>query len=183
MRNEEALVKIFDLYAPALYHYVLHICGDPVLADQIVGDVFTKLLDQLAAGNGPNTNLRSYLYETAYHRVIDEARDSKHQVPLEAAISLRQDPHLSLEDQILLGQILHAIQNELTDDQRHVILLRFLEGFSFRQTAAILGKTVDHVKVIQHRALTKLRQSVDGNGMKKNVSSPTVRKLSKALGF
>ena len=183
MMNEEALVKIFDLYAPALYSYALRICGDPVLADHIVGDVFVKLLEQLSAGNGPSVNLRSYLYESAYHQMIDEVRSSQRQVPLEVAISLRQDAQLSLEDQILLRQILHAIPDALTDDQRHVISLRFLEGFSLRETARIMGKKVDHVKVIQNRALAKLRQSIENKGMMKAMPSSRFRKLSKALGI
>ena len=183
MMNEEALVKIFDLYAPALYSYAVRFCGDPVLADHIVGDVFVKLLEQLAVGNGPSTNLRAYLYESTYHQMIDEVRSSQRQVPLEVAISLRQDAHLSLEDQILLRQILHAIQNELTDDQRHVIVLRLLEGFSLRETASIMGKKVDHVKVIQNRSLTKLRQSIENREMRKSIPSLKFRKFSKALGL
>ena len=57
--NQEALIKIFDLYSSALYNYALRICNDPLEADQVVGDVFAKLLDQLSAGHGPSTNLRS----------------------------------------------------------------------------------------------------------------------------
>lgn len=181
--NEDALVKIFDLYSPALYNYALRISGDAVLADHIVGDVFVKLLEQLAAGNGPNANLRAYLFESAYHRMIDEARASQRQAPLDVATSLHQDAQLSLEDQILLRQILHAIRNELTDDQRHVITLRFLEGFSLRETAKIIGKKIDHVKVIQNRALAKLRQSLEKKGMRKSLPSLRLRKLSKVLGI
>jgi DNA-directed RNA polymerase specialized sigma24 family protein len=59
--DQGALVKIFDLYATPLYNYALRLCGDPGTADQIVGDVFVRLLDQLAAGKGPTANLRSYL--------------------------------------------------------------------------------------------------------------------------
>jgi DNA-directed RNA polymerase specialized sigma24 family protein len=50
-----------------------------------------------------------------------------------------------------------------------------------RETAAIMGKTIDHVKVLQHRALTALRRSIEGQGPRKRVSSPKIRKLSKAL--
>ena len=59
MVNEDALIEIFDLYSSALFSYALRLCGDSVMADHIVGDVFAKLLDQLAAGNGPTSNLRS----------------------------------------------------------------------------------------------------------------------------
>jgi len=169
MMDKEALVKIFDLYSPALYKYALRLCGDPMLADHIVGDVFAKLLDQLSSGNGPRSNLRSYLYETTYHRMIDEKRYSQRRAPLEVAASLRQDTHstfLRLEDQIMFKQILHVLQNELTDDQRHVIVLRFLEDFSLRETAAIIGKKADHVRVIQNRAIAKLRRTLDDKGIR-----------------
>src|SRR5918994_260227 len=106
--DKDALVKIFDLYAAHLYNYALRLCGDPVMADHIVGDVFAKLFDQLAAGKGPESNLRSYLYETAYHRIVDEARYAKRRAPLEAAIWLHQDRlfvSLRVEDEILFQEI------------------------------------------------------------------------------
>jgi RNA polymerase sigma factor (sigma-70 family) len=183
--DKEALVKIFDLYSLALYKYALRLCSDPVMADHIVGDVFAKLLDQLASGNGPRDNLRSYLYETTYHRMIDEARYSQRRAPLEVVDLLRQDVNstfLGLEDQILFQQIQHAIQNELTDDQRHVIILRFLEEFNIRETAAILGKKADHVRVIQSRALAALRRSLEYQKVRKVMSAPRIRMVSEALG-
>lgn len=183
MMDKAALVKIFDLYSSALFNYALRLCGDPLMADHIVGDVFAKLLDQLAAGNGPTANLRSYLYETTYHRFIDEARYSQRRAPLEVAASLRQDTpsvSLSVEDQLISKQILHAIHNELTDDQRHVIILRFLEEFNLRETAAIMGKTLDHVKVIQNRAIAALRRSVEKQE-RRAISSSRLGNLSGAL--
>ena len=184
--NEEALVKIFDLYSFSLFNYAARLCSDPVLADHIVGDVFAKLLEQLSAGNGPRTNLKSYLYETAYHLIIDETRYSKRRAPLEVAGLLRQEPQAGstrMDDQILFQQILHAMRDQLTDDQRHVIVLRFLEEFSLRETAMIMGKTINHVKVIQNRALAALRKSMEHKEIGKRVSSPKIRKLSKALGL
>lgn len=183
--DEDALIKIFDRYASSLYNYAFRLCGDSVTADQIVGDVFAKLLDQLSIGSGPTSNLRSYLYETTYHRLIDETRYSRRRVPLEVADWLQRGTDSAfrrLEDRILFEQIVHAIRNELTDDQRHVIILRFLEEFSLRETAAIIGKTVDHVKVIQNRAIAALRKSLEGKGKRKVVSPPKLRNISKVLG-
>jgi RNA polymerase sigma-70 factor (ECF subfamily) len=184
--DQDALVKIFDLYSFSLFNYAARLCGDPVLADHIVGDVFAKLLEQLSAGNGPRTNLKSYLYETAYHLIVDESRYSKRRAPLEVAALLPQESQAGstrLDDQILFQQILHAIRDQLTDDQRHVIVLRFLEEFSLRETAMIMGKTINHVKVIQNRALAALRKSMEHKEIGKRVSSPRIRKLSKALGL
>jgi RNA polymerase sigma factor (sigma-70 family) len=53
-----------------------------------------------------------------------------------------------------------AIYANLTEEQKHVIILRFLEGFDLRETAAVLGKEINNIKVIQNRAITKLRESL-----------------------
>jgi RNA polymerase sigma-70 factor (ECF subfamily) len=161
--DREALIEIFDLYSSSLYNYALRLCSDPLRADHIVGDVFAKLLDQWSAGHGPNTNLRSYLYETTYHLVVDDVRSSHREAPLEAVDFLRHDGHaaaVNLENRMLFDAIIVAIKKDLTEDQRHVIILRFLEGFSLRETADIMRKEVYNVKVIQNRGVAKLRKAL-----------------------
>ena len=163
--NRDALVRIFDLYSRSLYGYALRLCSDPTIADYIVGDVFAKLLEQLSIGQGPTTNLRSYLYEATYHLVVDDARYSHRGVPLETIDDSPQygrlSQHVNFERGVIYENVLYAIRNELTADQRHVIVLRFLEGFSLRETAVIMGKNVSNVKVIQNRAIAALRKALD----------------------
>ena len=172
--DKEALAKIFDLYASAIYNYALRLGHDPILADHIVGDVFAKLLEQLAFGKGPKHNLRSYLYQTTYHMIIDRGRRLHRSSPLEVADSFCNAPYrfsVSLEDQLMMDLILKSIWKDLTDDQRHVIILRFLEGFNLNETAAILGKQVGHIKVIQNRAIAKLRKALGDSGAETGIES------------
>jgi len=164
--DEDALTMIFDEFAPAIYKYVLRLSRDPIEADNIVGDVFSQLLEQFAAGKGPRTNLRSYLYQTAYHLVVDHSRDSKHTAPLEVAVNLNDQSravptHTQIEERVLMEALVSAMNSELTDDQRHVIILRFLEDFSLKETAQIVGKEVNNVKVIQNRGISKLRKALE----------------------
>jgi RNA polymerase sigma-70 factor (ECF subfamily) len=134
-----------------------------VVADHIMGDVFTKVLEYLSAGPGPSTNLRSYLYEIAYHFVVDEARHSYRLAPIEVVDCIHHDVYstdLSLEDRMLFETVWQAIQNDLTNNQRHAIILRFIEGFSLKEIAAILGKEVGNIKMIQNRAIAILRTTL-----------------------
>lgn len=161
--DREALIEIFDRYSSALYNYALRLCNDALKADYIVGDVFAKLLEQWSVGNGPSTNLRSYLYETTYHLIVDEVRHAHREAPLEVIDYLRQNgssTSINLENRILFDAVILAIKRNLTEDQRHVIILRFLEGFSLRETADIMGKEVYNVKVIQNRGVAKLRKAL-----------------------
>jgi RNA polymerase sigma-70 factor (ECF subfamily) len=66
----------------------------------------------------------------------------------------------NVEERVLMDALVSTLNNELTADQRHVIILRFLEDFSLRETAAIIGKSVNNVKVIQNRAIARLRKSL-----------------------
>lgn len=166
--DREALVKIFDTYSLAIYNYAFRLCGDALMADYIVGDVFAKLLEHLSAGRGPSTNLRSYLYEMAYHMVVDEARYSNRTTIIEKVDLMPQDEYssnISVEDRVLFKSIMRVIRTHLTVDQRHVIVLRFLEGFSVHETAVIIGKEESNIKVIQNRAIAALRKALGYEGV------------------
>lgn len=179
--NEEALVAIFDLYNRSLYNYAFRLCNDASLADQIVGDVFSKFIDQLLAGHGPTINLRSYLYEIAYHVFIEEKHFARHVTPgdgIGLAYGESYSNASSIQDRKLMKIVLRAISNDLTDDQRQVIILRFLEGFSLKETAAIIGKTVGNVKVIQTRGIAVLRKALDYQVVETRAISVLLRSMA-----
>ncbi|HEX5840001.1 MAG TPA: RNA polymerase sigma factor, partial [Anaerolineales bacterium] len=158
--DREVLAQVFERYAPALYNYALRCSRDPATADNIVGDVFAKLLEKLACGSGPRTNLRSYLFEMAYHLIVDDVRYISRRAPIEIVDHLHFDEQTAQalpEKRMLYKRVMQAIRSDLNDAQRHVIVLRFLEGFSLRETAAILDKSVSLVKVTQIRAIRVLR--------------------------
>ena len=161
--EHEALAAIFDEYAPALYKYLLRLGLASLEADQIVGDVFARLLDKIAEGKGPTSNLRSYLFQIAYHLVIDHARERQRTAPLDLADSTKQElepVQSQVEENILLEKLSTMIESELTEDQRSVIILRFQEEFSIKETAEIIGKNVNAVKALQNRGINKLRQAM-----------------------
>ncbi len=159
----KALAEIFDEYSPALHKYIQRSYSDPHLADNIVGDVFARLLDQLSCGKGPSANLRSYLFTAAQNLLVDQVRYLHKRAPLDAIDVFASDglpAHLQSENEILLETTLRAIHEKLTENQRQVITLRFLEGYSLQETALLLGKSVNLVKATQNRAITALRKSL-----------------------
>jgi RNA polymerase sigma-70 factor (ECF subfamily) len=165
--DQTALAAIFDRYAIDLYNYVFRMCNDPFKADNIVGEVFTKFLEHLSAGKESQANLRSHLYKMAYHIVADGSRLSQREVAMEFT-SLEPDTSIghpstpsSPENNMLLDKVHLAIKNRMSNDQRHVIILRYLEGFSLPETAEIVGKEVGNVKAIHNRAFVKLRQALE----------------------
>jgi len=161
--DKAALAAIFDEYAPAIYKYLLRLGVSSQEADQTAGDVFARLLDKFAEGKGPHKNLRSYLFQTAYHLVVDEARERHRSAPLEVAEVMSDDtvPVQTLAEEKMIFENLSAImERELTAEQRNVLVLRFQEEFSLKETAEIVGKKVNAVKALQNRGINRLREAI-----------------------
>ena len=69
----------------------------------------------------------------------------------------------SLTDQVHLSQLgpmLKQVLLQLTEEQQHVIALRFGQGLSLAETAQLLGKSVGAIKALQHRALASLARHI-----------------------
>jgi RNA polymerase sigma-70 factor (ECF subfamily) len=159
----DTLGAVFDYYAPAIYKYAFRLCRDSVEADQIVGDVFSTLMEQMAVGKGPETNLRAYLYQVAYHLVVDHARERQRITIVDENAPARNASSVvsQTENRILLDALASAINKELTDEQRQVITLRFQENFSLQETARIVGRNINAVKALENRGVKKLRQILE----------------------
>jgi RNA polymerase sigma-70 factor (ECF subfamily) len=161
--DQDGLATVFEEYAPAIYKYLLRLGVYALEADQIVGEVFARLLDKLAEAKGPGKNLRSYLFQIAYHLVIDHVRERERTAPLEAAVYVNEEmePVQSMvEEKLLLEKLSIAMERNLTVEQRNVIILRFQEDFSLKETAGIIGINVNAVKALQNRGINKLRQAM-----------------------
>jgi len=160
---DDALSAIFDEYAPAIFKYLLRLGVGTQEADQIVGDAFARLIEKFAKGAGPRKNLRSYIFQIAYHLVVDHARERQRTAPLDAADTITEDkqPVQALaEEKMLLENLASAMECELTEEQRNVLVLRFQEDFSIKETAEIVGKNVNAVKALQNRAIKRLRDAL-----------------------
>jgi RNA polymerase sigma-70 factor, ECF subfamily len=163
--DKNALTTIFDLYSPALYKFISRLLHDPVLSDQIVADVFVQLVEELNAGRGPRTSIRPYLYQIAYRLVIERFRDMHPHSSLEVAIRAQHKDRSAAaepraDERVMMEALLSSMNTELSEDQRIVIILRFLEDFSLKETAEIIGKDVNNVKVIQNRGIAKLKKAM-----------------------
>lgn len=161
--DKNALATIFDMYSPALYKFISRLIHDPILSDHIVADVFVRLVEDLGAGRGPRTNLRLYLYQVAYRLMVERSRDIHPHSSLEVSIRTHDKSHTSqprTDERVMMEALLLSMNTELSEDQRIVIILRFLEDFSLKETAEIMGKDVNNVKVIQSRGIAKLQKAM-----------------------
>ena len=158
--DQNALVEIYDLYSPGLYRYAVRLLNNPDLAEDCVAETFSRFLKALSNHGGPKEHLRAYLYRIAHNWVTDLYRK---QVFIQADDHLDQqiDPAPTTSDLVeesLEREKVRKAINYLTPDQRQVVVLKFLEGWSNKEVAESIKKPVGAVKSLQHRALISLRR-------------------------
>ena len=160
--DQQALVEIYDLYSPALYRYAIRLLNNTDLAEECVAESFSRFLSALRNNGGPKTNLRAYLYRVAHNWITDQYR---RQIPHETVEEIEQqaDPASTtsqlVEQRFEREKVRQAILR-LTPDQRQIVILKFLEGWSNAEIAKSIDKPVGAVKSLQHRALQSLRQKL-----------------------
>jgi RNA polymerase sigma-70 factor, ECF subfamily len=161
--NRDALTEIFELHAPALYKFVYRLYQDAGLADQLVGFIFERFVQELSDSRYPIINLRVYLYEIAYGIIKGDIHFTYPLSPTERIARMNDwwTNELGAEEKRLLSDIHTAMTYSLKADQRNVVILRFIEGFSLKETAKITGKKINNIKVIQNRAIIALHKAVD----------------------
>lgn len=160
--DKAALTAIYDSFHPKIYGYIYKRVGDVEQSRDLTAEVFRRFLQAIQQGNGPEQQLKAWLYRTAHNIVIDHYRRRQHRNHLhltESFPSSEIELELAADQQILNQQLRKAIR-ALTPDQQQVITLKFLEGFANAEVAEILNKPVGAVKSLQHRALTALHRQL-----------------------
>jgi RNA polymerase sigma-70 factor (ECF subfamily) len=160
--DERAIGQLYRQYAPEIYGYVASRSGDTALADDLTSEVFLRALEGLPRYEYRDIPISAWLYRIAHDRIADHFRRQARRptIPLQDELLPAQDgiDH-EVDARLRIAQVGRAIE-QLTADQHQVILLRFVAGLKLREVAYVMDKSADAVKMLQLRALTRLRQLV-----------------------
>ena len=160
--DRDALGQIHDKYYAPLFQYALYRTGDPETAKDIASDVLMRLLEGLRAGTGPTATLAGWLFGVAARVVSDYFRRAYRAPQTELSDGLA-DPHAtptSLTVAALQREELRQAVATLTEEQQHVIALRFGQNMPLQQIAKMMGKTEGAVKQLQARAIAALARKM-----------------------
>ena len=167
-----AITAIHDRYYPEVYRFARFRVNDQIVAEDIAGDVFMRLLEAVHAGKGPHSNLRGWLLRTTANIVNDHYRELYNRPKVDPPDILEDDGDLLvaqsdpviLSDEAERNQRLQRAIDELTEAQKLVITLRFGSRLSLEETAQVMNKSVNTIKALQFRALAALRRKL-GNDL------------------
>ena len=144
-----------DLYSDRLYRFVLKSIKDMHKAEDIVQDSYEKLWR-----NRENVNfakVKSYLFTTAYHTMIDRLRKEQRS-SFSEEMNLPENSHENSYSD--LGEILEEAVKRLPEIQRMVLLLRDYEGYSYQEIGKLAGLSESQVKVYIYRARVFLKKYI-----------------------
>ena len=162
--DPQALAALHDQLYPQVYRYVCYRVGDPQVCEDISSEVFLRFLVVLKNKQSVQS-ARGWLLGTANHLVMDFYRKKyrRRDEDLDHHINIA-DPHNPEHevDAAFTNQEVRGAMLKLTLDQQHVIALRFSQELSLEETARVMGKSINAVKVLQYRALAALRRQLDG---------------------
>ena len=163
----QALAQIHDRFYQPLWRYVNYRIGDSQVCEDIVSEVFVRFIGYFKKPSSKIENLKGWLLGTANHLVMDHWRVmyKKPQENLddhiEKIVYFDQEKNSDQSHQL---QDIREIIGELTDDQQHVLSLRFSQNMSLEETAALMNKSMGSVKLLQHRAVKSLRSHLKKRG-------------------
>jgi RNA polymerase sigma factor (sigma-70 family) len=144
-----------DKYSDNLYRFILKNIRNKDKARDIVQDSYEKLW--LKIDDVSFEKVKSYLFTTAYHTMIDTVRREKQEADFEI---INTENYLHNEQYSDLNEILHIAINQLPEIQRSVVLLRDYEGYSYDEIGEITGLSESQVKVYIFRARTFLKNYI-----------------------
>jgi len=167
--DKEAFSKIYDIYADKLYRFVYFKVKAEDIED-LVELCFLKAWDKRKSYNPKKSSLNSWLYTIARNSVIDYYRVSK--VVDELDVNIRDDkkianPKVVTEENLTAGIIREAIY-ELPENYRDLVWLRFIDDLSYAELAGVLSKSESTIRVMQFRAMKKLKVILERRGIDSN---------------
>ncbi|CAG0926797.1 ECF RNA polymerase sigma factor SigX [Thermoflexales bacterium] len=160
--DPEALAHIHDTYYTSIFRYVVFRVSDHATAEDLTSEVFTRLLTALRDKHAPQNTLRGWLYGVAARVVSDHHRQTYRtpQVELDESLaSTNPDPADIVEGKLTRESVQRAMQ-DLTEEQRHVLSLRFGSDMPIQDVARALGKSEGAIKQLQARAVAALARQL-----------------------
>lgn len=161
---EWAVAELFRQLQPSLLRYLRVRAGGE--AEDVAAQTWLEAARSLRSFSGGEDDLRAWMFTIARRRTADERRRRRRR-PLElvsaqtlGGIAGRRDVEEEAETGRLGDEAVRRIVAALPDDQAEVVLLRVVADLPVEEVARIVGRPPGTVRVMQHRALRRLAESL-----------------------
>jgi RNA polymerase sigma-70 factor (ECF subfamily) len=157
--DESRFDELYEQHAGAVYGFLAYRTGDPVLAEDLLADVFERVLRARRHETLRIRDWQAWIFTLALNRLRDHARREQaqrrvlHSGRLRPAAASFPDPAEALADREWLARPL----SRLSPEEREAVALRYGADLTAKQIAAATGASFTTVEGRIYRALRKLR--------------------------
>ena len=163
-RDTTAFADLYDRHVVRIYRHIYYLVNDAREAEDLTAQTFLKAWEAIDRYKERGAPFVAWLLRIGHNLTVSHLRSRRdHSALDEGFIDQKQNrnPEEALERSTEESSVREALLG-LRDEQRQVIMLRFVEELDYREVAAMIGKSVPAVRVIQHRALGNLRKLMQG---------------------
>lgn len=151
--------RVYSEYFSEVYKFVLSLCQDAALAEEITQEVFFKALKSIDRFNG-NCKLSTWLCQIAKNTFYSYAKKNKRQVDCSFEVFISDE---SIEEQFTdkeTAYAIHKVLHKLNEPYKEVFWLRTFGELSFAQIGALFGKTESWARVTYYRAKMMIKEDL-----------------------
>jgi len=159
-KDGAAFAELYDRHVVRVYRHIYYLVNDRGETEDLTAQTFLKAWEAVGRYKERGVPFVAWLLRIAHNLAVSYLRARRDHSELEdvhVENKLDRNPEQALEQSADEQRLRDAVM-KLRDEQRQVIMMRFVEEMDYPQVAAILGKSVPAVRVIQHRALGNLRK-------------------------
>lgn len=155
--DKTAFVALYERYQPPVFTYIFYRVDEQALAEDLTAEVFVRMVSKIHTYRAASP-LLAWLYTIARNLITDHYRQASRKTHLIERTAMSPiDPAAEAHRRMREAELRTALKR-LTEEQRQVVILKFIERRSNLQIASLLGKTEGAIKSLQHRALDSLRR-------------------------
>ncbi|WP_375489669.1 sigma-70 family RNA polymerase sigma factor [uncultured Jatrophihabitans sp.] len=161
----DAFGQLYDRYVDMVFRFIYYRVNDRALAEDFTSETFLRALRRIKTFTYQGRDIGAWFVTIARNIVLDHVKSARNRLESTTAEAPERDHAPSTENAVLAGiesATLIAAIEELGDEQRECVMLRFIHGMSVSETASVMGKNDGAVKALQHRAVRKLADLVRG---------------------
>jgi RNA polymerase sigma-70 factor, ECF subfamily len=161
---KENLDDIYKIYFHEIYRFLLSLCNDHHLAEDLVQETFLRAYLYLENYNGDK--VKTWLFTVAHNTFIDHYRKHKKTVVKEQSFFLSYlDKRKALVDAIVIQEEVQEIINilkDLPEKHKYAVLLHDFHGFLYNEAAQVMNVKQSHFKVLLFRGRQAIRHRKGG---------------------
>ncbi len=156
--QSDFLSSLYNEYYAKIYKYTLYRVGDHSTAEDLVSEVFEKVLRKYYTYNPNKAKLSTWIFTIVNNTIINHHK--KNQYYSQAVNLEMMDSKYRLDDTLIEQELKEHLLNSimaLDDRQRNVIALKFGANLTNREIAQIMDLTESNVGTILYRSLKRLK--------------------------